>query len=195
MIDLRVCLSRNLWLHVRVWREAFSLTTAERNLNREWTAVAMKTVDPAGLALWSLQGLNWSKKRLLEPLSSVIILGPFSTAGQIDNFFFCTIHWNKRNHDSRYWVGNEILSISRGGGGRSAIWIWQVHSLWLEIAEFDLVWVGQDGKAAFLPLNWYCLGLFVKKNPHNDCHLRLCSYHTGWHFVMWTLIHDLCDST
>lgn len=139
---------------------------------------------------------SWrSKKRLLEPLSSVIILGPFSTAGQIDNFFFCTIHWNKRNHDSRYWVGNEILSISRGGGGRSAIWIWQVHSLWLEIAEFDLVWVGQDGKAAFLPLNWYCLGLFVKKNPHNDCHLRLCSYHTGWHFVMWTLIHDLCDST
>ena len=61
---------------------------------------------------------SWqSKKRLLEPLSSVIILGPFSTAGQIDNFFFCTIHWNKRNHDSRYWVGNETLSISRGGGG------------------------------------------------------------------------------
>ena len=60
---------------------------------------------------------SWqSKKRLLEPLSSVIILGPFSTAGHIDNFFFCTIHWNKRNHDSRYWVGNEILSISRGGG-------------------------------------------------------------------------------
>lgn len=32
---------------------------------------------------------SWqSKKRLLEPLSSVIILGPFSTAGQIDIFFF-----------------------------------------------------------------------------------------------------------
>ena len=52
-------------------------------------------------------------------------------------------------------------SVSPEGG--SAKWIWQVYSLWLEIAEFDLVWGGQDGKAAFLPINWYCLGLFVKK--------------------------------
>lgn len=139
---------------------------------------------------------SWqSKKRLLEPLSSVIILGPFSTAGQIDNFFFAlSIEINEITIQGTGWEMKYSV-FPGGGGGRSAIWIWQVHSLWLEIAEFDLVWVGQDGKAAFLPLNWYCLGLFVKKNPHNDCHLRLCSYHTGWHFVMWTFIHDLCDST
>ena len=60
---------------------------------------------------------SWqSKKRLLEPLSSVIILGPFSTAEQIDNFFFAlSIEINEITIQGTGWEMK--YSVSPEGGG------------------------------------------------------------------------------
>lgn len=62
---------------------------------------------------------SWqSKKRLLEPLSSVIILGPFSTAGQIDNFFFAlSIEINEITIQGTGWeMKYSVFPGGRGGG-------------------------------------------------------------------------------
>lgn len=62
---------------------------------------------------------SWqSKKRLLEPLSSVIILGPFSTAGQIDNFFFAlSIEINEITIQGTGWEMKYSVSPEGEGGG------------------------------------------------------------------------------